>query len=780
MSSSSPINMMKMDLGTPLSPNETLQPRKKPGRSIFIGHKMSLHLITEDFGSEEESSSEEEEIKVVPPGIVSSPPGIVSINEQPNTSGTPPPGLDLMDSGKKLEDVKEEEEDVGTEDMPSLGVAANKKEGPVLNSTLRKNKKEHRRSMARIRRSSQTLESIPTFGSAGKKASRRASQVRRVSVSLKKKIRRRSSAAVLKRKDVEKLKEIEKKKQEMKNKARRKSTIEVSSTSSEIKLPQVDGEKKKKDEEKIEDNNVDSDDEDAKDWLKCNDRLGQIYYLNMSTREKEWVRPHERVARRQIDRSERVSPPGLKYFDKTAAVDSDDDYFSDEEDLEPVPEITDMGDGGHHSLLPPRTQEFSKVFGILRLSRDEIDAMLPAVHVREYGAGKIILEGQACESTVVICRHGELRAVRSGKNRAVFGRSSGQKYSKFHKGDCYGALHVKKKDTKRLETTEDSEVLILEHEAIAKCIVDKIKILWEEYQKNERQRRLQIKLRKQAILQNKHNKRRARDANKSKRRGSQVGHHGHHGHHQRRASKHVHSKSDFADSQMDGRDSRKSFINSLLKGGGGGSGGRHNTRGPSMRKMSVRRSQHRRASKRMSISIVSEHEQRERSGSKFVNHGDDERSSSSPSSPEKNRKGSASSHGSKEEVNSNTDTTDSNTMLPKQDEPISSKDMSFEDAMAASNRAEAQNLRTIEYISNYSERMLMEEEDNIMQIIHEKDVQANRAKRRRLKEQSHKNMMMQKQQQQLQKKAKQIQSCVRKEKKQRRKERRERLQSSVN
>ena len=33
-----------------------------------------------------------------------------------------------------------------------------------------------------------------------------------------------------------------------------------------------------------------------------------------------------------------------------------------------------------------------------------------------------------------------------------------------------------------------------------------------------------------------------------------------------------------------------------------------------------------------------------------------------------------------------------NIMVPKQDEPISSKDMSFEDAMAASNRAEAQNV----------------------------------------------------------------------------------------
>ena len=35
--------------------------------------------------------------------------------------------------------------------------------------------------------------------------------------------------------------------------------------------------------------------------------------------------------------------------------------------------------------------------------------------------------------------------MRSGKNRNVFGRSSSQKYSKFHKGDCYGALHIEKK-----------------------------------------------------------------------------------------------------------------------------------------------------------------------------------------------------------------------------------------------------------------------------------------------------------------------------------------------
>lgn len=122
-------------------------------------------------------------------------------------------------------------------------------------------------------------------------------------------------------------------------------------------------------------------------------------------------------------------------------------------------------------------------------------------------------------------------------------------------------------------------------------------------------------------------------------------------------------------------------------------------------------------------------------------------------------------------------------MVPKQEEPISSKDMSFEDAMAASNRAEAQNLRTIEYISNYSERMLMEEEDNIMQIIHEKDLQANRARRRRMKEQSHKNIMLQKKQEALQRKAKQIQrerkrrdrkEKLRKEREKAEKERRER------
>mgnify|MGYP007000258365 len=83
-------------------------------------------------------------------------------------------------------------------------------------------KKQHRRSMARIRRSSQTAVEIPSFESAGKKASRRASQVRRMSVKLKKKIRRRSSAAVLKRADVEKLKHMKA------TGGRRKSTVDMS------------------------------------------------------------------------------------------------------------------------------------------------------------------------------------------------------------------------------------------------------------------------------------------------------------------------------------------------------------------------------------------------------------------------------------------------------------------------------------------------------------------------------------------------------------------------
>ena len=77
----------------------------------------------------------------------------------------------------------------------------------------------------------------------------------------------------------------------------------------------------------------------------------------------------------------------------------------------------------------------------------------------------------------------------------------------------------------------------------------------------------------------------------------------------------------------------------------------------------------------------------------------------------------------------------------------------------------------------------MEEEDNIMQIIHEKDLQANRARRRRMKEQSHKNIMLQKKQEALQRKAKQIQrerkrrdrkEKLRKEREKAEKERRER------
>jgi len=91
------------------------------------------------------------------------------------------------------------------------------------------------------------------------------------------------------------------------------------------------------------------------------------------------------------------------------------------------------------------------------------------------------------------------------------------------------------------------------------------------------------------------------------------------------------------------------------------------------------------------------------------------------------------------------------------EDPISSKDMSFEDAMAASKRAEAQNLRTMEYLSSYSERLQMEEEDNEMQVIHKKDIaESRRLRRQRRKDQDRRNMMMMKKEE-LQRKAKRIQ-----------------------
>ena len=96
------------------------------------------------------------------------------------------------------------------------------------------------------------------------------------------------------------------------------------------------------------------------------------------------VRPHEPSARRKLDKSERVTPPGLSYFDKTAAMDSDDEFFSDDEDLEAIPEIYRCGRWSHITVFFLHVithRMFSKVFGLLRLSRDEIDAMLPAVHV---------------------------------------------------------------------------------------------------------------------------------------------------------------------------------------------------------------------------------------------------------------------------------------------------------------------------------------------------------------------------------------------------------------
>ena len=117
--------------GNPLSPNESLLPKKKPGRSIFIGHKMSLHLITEDMIEETDSEQEEEEEEKIaenyqapPPGLFS-PPGIGSTENTSTSKGNEevPQGLGVA---QKLEDVKEGEDEVGIEDMPSLGVDTKK------------------------------------------------------------------------------------------------------------------------------------------------------------------------------------------------------------------------------------------------------------------------------------------------------------------------------------------------------------------------------------------------------------------------------------------------------------------------------------------------------------------------------------------------------------------------------------------------------------------------------------------------------------------------------
>ena len=78
-----------------------------------------------------------------------------------------------MGKTKKLDDVKEGDEEVGTEEMPSEGVDTSKRgSGALLKSDKRSATKQHRRSMARLRRSSQTAVDIPSFESAGKKASR--------------------------------------------------------------------------------------------------------------------------------------------------------------------------------------------------------------------------------------------------------------------------------------------------------------------------------------------------------------------------------------------------------------------------------------------------------------------------------------------------------------------------------------------------------------------------------------------------------------------------------
>ena len=106
--------VMMMD-GNPLSPNESLLPKKKPGRSIFIGHKMSLHLITEDMIEETDSEQEEEEEEKIaenyqapPPGLFS-PPGIGSTENTSTSKGNEevPQGLGVA---QKLEDVKEGED----------------------------------------------------------------------------------------------------------------------------------------------------------------------------------------------------------------------------------------------------------------------------------------------------------------------------------------------------------------------------------------------------------------------------------------------------------------------------------------------------------------------------------------------------------------------------------------------------------------------------------------------------------------------------------------------
>ena len=140
---------------------------------------MSLHLISEDMIEEDADSENEEEEdereneQCAPPGLMlmNSPPGLESSE---NTSNVQlPEGLGFMGKTKKLDDVKEGDEEVGTEEMPSEGVDTSKRgSGALLKSDNRSATKQHRRSMARLRRSSQTAVDIPSFESAGKKASR--------------------------------------------------------------------------------------------------------------------------------------------------------------------------------------------------------------------------------------------------------------------------------------------------------------------------------------------------------------------------------------------------------------------------------------------------------------------------------------------------------------------------------------------------------------------------------------------------------------------------------
>lgn len=712
--------------------------------------KVSISKLPPGLGGAQDRESEDKSKRTiddiaVPPGITSQskgPPGLaesddmVGVEEMPAIAGTDDDAKSQSSQGSK-----------SSKDSKSSTT--------TTNSAHRHMIKEHRRSIARQRRSSKASSlQMPSLAGEGRRMSRRLSRVRRMSKSLaakEGKRRRRSSAAIGVKRSLVILND-------------KRGAGKARSGSGELKrLPSVSN--------MAEDAPLEKDKE--KDgWLKCNDRLGLTYWLNMSTRIKEWVRPFERSKRRRLSRSKRIKPPGLSYFDASAAVnsddDDDDDFSSDEDDLEPIPDIIDVGDGGHHALLPPRTQEFSKVFGLLRLSRDEIDAILPAVHVSEFSAGKTIIQGKTCEETVVVCRYGEIKVIKSNKGRRnLFGRSASQKYMKLHKGDCFGALHVKKTGVKRLEATEDCEVLILEHSALASCLVDKIKSLWDEYQNMERQRRREIKLRKQAILQSKMANKRGTGGMKGKSRRSS------HTQHSRRKSEAGNSNAlrDFATSELDGQhaqsNTRKKYINKILKRGSN----RHNTRGASMRLGSIRRSQHgasprasqrraskqhgskprasqRRASKRVSISIVQdEHDGRKR-GSRTA-------SISNKSAVRKLSAALASSDDTS--TMTNEDAVGSTEMHTKDEEPISSKDMSFEDAMAASKRAEAQNLRTMEYLSNYSERMLMEEEDNMMQILHQKDVAANKRKRKqRAMEKGRRDMMMKKKEE-LQRKAKRIQ-----------------------